>query len=80
MNINAILTCWAGCLAAVPWWVWIVLPLAGAAIGALTYLSGLLLAGGGAIVVNALLKAILWGALGGVLSVFGYCLLGCVFK
>jgi hypothetical protein len=66
------------CLATIPWWVWLVVILAGAVIGALTYFAGLLLAGGGAIVVNALLKAILFGALGGVLATFGYCLVGCV--
>jgi hypothetical protein len=80
MNIGAILACFGACLAAVPWWVWVVLPLAGAVIGALTYLAGILLAGGGAIVVNALLKAMLWGALAGILSPFGYCLIGCIGK
>lgn len=80
MNIGAILACWMSCVAAVPWWVWIVLALAGAVIGALTYFAGLLLAGGGAVVVNALLKAILWGALAGVLAPFGYCLVSCVSR
>ena len=80
MNFAAILKCFGTCVAAIPWWVWIVLPLAGAVIGALTYLAGLLLGGGGAIVVNALLKAILWGALSGILAPFGYCLLSCVAK
>lgn len=80
MSFAAVVACWAACIRSVPWWVWIVLPLAGAMIGALTYLAGILLAGGGAIIVNLLLKAILWGALAGVLSPFGYCMLGCVSK
>jgi hypothetical protein len=63
MSFAAVVACWAACIRSVPWWVWIVLPLAGAMIGALTYLAGILLAGGGAIIVNLLLKAILWGAL-----------------
>jgi hypothetical protein len=78
LNIGAILKCAGACLAAIPWWVWPVLLLAGAAIGAVSYLAGLLFAGVGAVVVNALLKAMLWGALAGILSPFGYCLVGCV--
>lgn len=79
MNIGAILTCWIACLSTIPWWVWIVLPLAGAALGAITYFFGLI-GGPITIVVNALVKAIIIGALAAVLTPFLYCLLGCIGK
>ena len=69
-------TCVAGCVARIPWWAWLVVAIAGAVIGALTYIFGVV-TGPGGIVVNALLKAMLIGALGGVAATFGYCLLGC---
>src|ERR1700710_406985 len=66
MNIGAVVACSASCLSRIPWWVWLVLVLAGAVIGAISYLAGLLLAGVGGVVVSALLTAMLLGALGGV--------------
>jgi hypothetical protein len=80
MNIGAVVACSASCLSRIPWWVWFVLVLAGAAIGAISYLAGLLLAGVGAVVVSALLTAMILGALGGVATTFLYCILGCIPK
>jgi hypothetical protein len=80
MNIGAVVTCSASCLSRIPWWVWFVLVLAGAAIGAISYLAGLLLAGVGGVVVGALLTAMILGALGGVATTFLYCILGCIPK
>ncbi len=40
INIGAILAWWGACIVAIPWWVWIVLVLAGAALGAITYFAG----------------------------------------
>ena len=70
MNIGAVVACSASCLSRIPWWVWFVLVLAGAAIGAISYLAGLLLAGVGGVVVSALLTAMILGALGGVATRF----------
>jgi uncharacterized protein (DUF697 family) len=51
-----------------------------AAIGAISYLAGLLLAGVGGVVVSALLTAMILGALGSVATTFLYCILGCIPK
>jgi hypothetical protein len=80
MNIGAVVACSASCLSRIPWWVWFVLVLAGAAIGAISYLAGLLLAGVGGVVVSALLTAMILGALGSVATTFLYCILGCIPK
>ena len=76
-RFSAFFKCTGACLAAIPWWVWPVLVLGGAALGAISYLVGLVTAGVGAVVVSALLFAMLWGAVGAVATTFGYCLLGC---
>jgi hypothetical protein len=77
MGFLAFIKCSVACLAKIPWWVWFVLVLAGAAIGAISYLAGLLLAGVGGVVVGTLLTAMVIGALGAVGVTFLYCLLGC---
>jgi hypothetical protein len=78
VNPGAILACFGSCIAAVPWWAWLIVALAGAIIGALTYLGGVLLGPPGGVALNLLIKAILLGSLAAVAATFGYCLFGCV--
>ena len=75
----SIFTCWLACMSAIPWWVWFVLLAVGGALGAITYLFTLL-GGPIAIIVNALIKAIVIGALAAVLSPLLYCFLGCISR
>ena len=77
-KVLRLITCSASCISRIPWWAWIVIILAGAILGALTYLVGVLTAGTLSIVVAALAASALQGIMAAIAATFVVCIRECI--
>jgi len=79
-KLSMFIACWGRCLAAIPWWAWLIVAIVGIILGIVNLVVGVLLAGEtiASITVLAFFLAGVKGLLAAVGVTLGYCAVGCV--